>query len=577
MWPFVVVGLLCAVVQAGSPLRSVPADVAGILATRNLDELNSKLHRLVDRLGMNWWSKECPLFEVHLGFEADAWDTSKPVLMVLPQSDLSKMWQADDGTEGIGFVLGLTPRDLGVFTKKYRVRARYARAVETGEGAFYLTLHDNMVFVSSSRKAIRMVARVEESKSLDASLDARQRALYRESDLFVHIPLHHWHDKIGPYVSLVANILKLEMSAKQERQTGSSSEVVDWVIEEVRRAIGDMRTLTVALSLDGGMIQLDHDHTFCHGSAVAEHLSHVQRIGVDPWVALPDRPFVVAAGVDWRVPADTSFSVRVYKRLLGLAEVKADLPKAKRERMLKASASFAAQSYGSYFMLSVPEDRVFPSQVLGGYILKDAGKGLRQMRYLQENACEAMGAFMPGGRSKAQFEKRKRSGFEYLQVAWDLDATNRDSDAELVAVYGSKVRLQQAVVAEHHLAYCLAEPPVGVWDMKKAVDQGPSITHNEQVRRMLKRLPQDANAKVVVDVGRSIRWLFVLVNRVSGQRRGVSPPPDSVGVKYESPPGPMIGWSGTARADAFGGRLLIEVDELPRILKLLKRSDDKLR
>lgn len=184
---------------------------------------------------------------------------------------------------------------------------------------------------------------------------------------------------------------------------------------------------------------------------------------------------------------------------------------------------------------------------------------------------------MPGGRSKAHFEKRNRSGFEYLQMVWDLDVTSRDSDAELVAVYGSKVRLQQAVVSENHLAYCLSEPPLGVWKIKKTMDHGRSISQNKQVRRMLKQLPEDANTKVVVDVGRSIPWLFEIVKRVNSQRGGVNPLPDSAGAKYASPPGPMIGWSGTARADAFGGRMLIEVDDLPRIVKLLKRSDPKLR
>jgi len=550
---------------ASDPLAIIPADMPAVLVFRDLQTCAGKFETFARKIDEDFGGLD--LDEIQRGFNLPdgVVDTSAPIFLILTRT------KVDEGA----FVLAFKPRDLASFSAEDAHQAYLIRDCTGPEGSYRLMVREEWVLVSQSRLALRALRHVPAERSLARVLDDRQKAIMAESNLFLYVPLSRWRERIQPFVFLGTHLIKL--GALAESEPGAISDmtlaVLDWFADGARTIVGQMDSLSVGASFDGETFRLTHHHAFAPGQSVADYLKQVRRRGYDWPGGLPDRPFFVIGGFDWRCPPELSLSGKfneyVFTKNPAIAR---KLSPETRQRLLDSSRICYGRMWGSFFMVTSPAGELRPMQVFGGYAVDDAADTIKHLVYLQEHAGEVMGVFT-GEQVFGKFEARPERGRPFYEMRFDLQNLSPDVRRQFAGFYGDEVRIQQTVLDADHIVYATAAPPAGVDELLTIGQSGDNIGQNPDVRRILSRLPKDANGIVVVDMGRCLAAMPAWVN-ANRPRSADGPSAEAtISAAWLCPetPGPMIGWACTVQQNWIAGCLAVDADDAVRLLKMARK------
>ncbi len=555
---------------AGDILTHVPSDTAGVISIRNLGEFSEKLSGFARRLNTGCGGLNPDEFETLFGLDPGTMDTSRPIHVLLHQpDDLMTFFRSSGLGEGDHPfpVVAFTPKDPATFGGKLGPCAAKEQQRTGPFGVYWVQVRDDLVFVAEKRRRLRHVLQTTPDRSLAATVDQRTRALCEESDLFLHLPMDRWRARLSPFVLFAVNLMKVKITADQtadERE--QMAPLVNWFLDGLQRLVDEMRSVSVGLDFDGTTFRLTHSHAFRAGGAVAAYLRQVRRIDLPLGHSLPDRPFFALSLIQWRTPVEHS----VTKRLCDVFFA-ADCPGAKADRQLRqrlrdSMLYCADQLHGMEFMLTSPPGRLFPAQVIGADVVADAPAALNKYRFVQENAGELMSTMVCGGAGSFGTFKEIRTGDDrYLELELGHEAIPEASRRQMCQFYGEGVRYQQGVAGQHHIAYALSAPPGGIAEVFETLRSGRNITRNAEVARIRARVPDDAHAVVILDIGRVLQLVPYLKEDLG--ESADEPRSDPATCADDARAGPLLGWSCTVTGDALSCCLAVDANDVMALVQ----------
>ncbi len=557
--------VFCGTLRAENPLTLIPADVAMVVSFRNLNDGAAKLDDFIRSFDKH--HEGVDLDEVQRGFNLPdgVVDTSAPTFLILTRPPLIES----------SFVLAFTPRDVGAFSRRVDGQDDKVIRCEEAEGRYYLMMRGDIAFVALKSTTIRLMRHVRPGKSLAATLDDEQKKLFASNDVVIHIPLEEWRDRIQPILFLTTNMIRLSLTAANSdpKMIDGAIAVIDWFTKGFKSMVEQMQAVTLALHFDGETFHLTHHHVFDRGRSVSDYLAKVRRSNLELWPKLPDRPFLMLGMTDWRCPVDMSINVRLNRYILGNKAVAGRLSAKQRRSFLDAVVASYGRMRGTDFMLTCPKGKVLPFQAYGTYVMDDAEGGIRDLVTLDEYAGEVLSGVM-GGIHRGKSRERQRSGRRFFETELDLDQLSPRIHKQTAVLYGKNVRLQQAVADERHVVFCLAEPPVGVHELFEDRPGRRLIGDNPLVKRIVSRLPRDANAIFILDLGRCLGMVVGLRDGVTGLGLQTSAFDDLTQMTYTEPPGPYLGWAGVVGPTSFTGQWAMDAGDLVRTVGQIKAFTD---
>lgn len=561
-------------VVSRSPLRAmdaldcVPADVAGVVEFRDLEGSSREINAFFKKIGWDYGMIDVEALGAILGLEPGSIDTSKPIQLILFRpGNLLSLWRLGSTPEDdqrlplVAFI----PKDAGHFARQVQGREDALTLERGANGEYFLLMRQGVAFVSKKRRQLRAIRKAEPDQCLLAAFDKDINSMRARSDVFLHLPLQRWREKIHFPLFLAANALKLAVSAQGDPDHIEVTHAyADWFSKGALKLVGQMQSATLGLDFDGKTFRLDHHFVFTPCDSVADYLHQVSRTGRNLWAPLPDRPFYFAAVLDWKCPAEVSVLQRFMKHFFSLDFVAQAIPEEKRRRRL---LKYSLESYeglgGMQVMFTSDPGRMRPLQMFGGHVLDDAPAALEKTRFLQENAGDLMAVLLPGGSHCIGKLRERRDGrVRYLEMKFDLAGTPEDEEwrEAMATVYGTEACFREAVADEHQLVYSLAKPPRGVTELLATMESGKHLGRNAVVKRIRSRLPEEANAVVLLDIG---RVLAMSTDAAAAMRAGKkasarSVPAPVAEAKASDKVGPLLGWSCRVRGNALNCRLAMD-------------------
>jgi hypothetical protein len=571
----VIAGSLARPAGAADPLAVIPSDVYGVVALRSPDEVRRKLDGLMGVGASSDSGTDLGVLTDTLDLSRGTVDWSKPLVFVLTQPYLDFL-TADEFSESSA-VVAFSPKLDGWYESLGgEQQAGGIKRVRLNGRQYYAIERDGVVLLGGRRKAMRMLrGEVAASESLAASLDEEQRTVYAQSDLFVHLPMRGWRERISLLSTLAANMVRLGMATEHDaRMSKVGSSVIDWAMSGFGRIVEQMESVSFGVSLDGDTFRLTHYHRFTPGGSVAEYLGHVTRSQADLWAVLPDRPFYLLGVFDWQTPPDLSVTVRFNQYLYDSEFMGAGSSPELRKELRDKTIACYDQMTGGCLMVTSPEETLLPVQILGGYGMKDARQGIEQLRFIQEHAEESFSGFLGVGFA-GPFEQRTIDGHDFFELRFDAEKVHPRARRQMQALYGADLRIQDGLVEPHYVMYSLSTPPGLVPEAIRAKTGGNNIGKNSRVQEIRSRLPQKPHGLVILDVGRFLSAAPMLIQAsMSGTELGL---PASTTTAPENKPttraagaqvGPLLGWACVAHPTALSGHLAISVKDASEVAKL---------
>jgi len=560
---------------AANALRFVPSDVAGVLTLSNVSASSRAFVEFARRLDADSRAFDLAEFEMALGFEPGTLDLSQPIHIVLSRpEELGAFLRSEgpgDGAEHYPLI-AFVPKDRAAFMAKVGGRENRPRQQEGPFGSYHLLMRDGVAFVCEQPKWLHRVKRVVPERSLAASLSKDIAAIESRSDIFLHLRMERWREKINPFVMLAGNLIKLSVASEQEpAHREQVSQLIAWLADGFSEALEQMETVTLSMAFDGETFRVGHHFAFREGAWFADYLSDVRRTGVDLFRGLPDQPFFMAGVFDWKCPPGKSFNCRFSRYFYSLDTAKQTIPKDLRAKLVDTAMECAASLNGTQFMLTSPPGKLQPMQVVTGYAVEDAHEVIKKYRFIQENAAELMTSFMPGGAAggMGRFKKCRQDGISYDELPLDPPGSSSVVGEQIALVYGEGARLQQAILDEKQLVFAITQAPHSIVDLTQRLKAGTTLGRNKSVRRIRDRLPADANAIVLIDTGRLASAVPLLAQMsVTGARHGWRPLPNA-GSGATRPVGPLLAWVCRVRPTALDCQLVMDADDVLEMVRLL--------
>lgn len=552
---------LPAVLLAYDPLSFIPADTPVVVGFQRLEQSGRRLDEFLRRFDPDFAGLDLDEVQRGFGLPDGVLDTSAPAYLLLTRSVVAES----------SFVLVFKPRSSAGFLRKLSTGDRGLHRLATSDGSCYLVLRDDVAFAGLSPRAMMFVRRVASENSLASSLSAQERAILEDSDAFVRFSLAAWRDRIRPFVFLTSNLVKLGIHSRDAGQAASETlDVIDWFAAGAASAIDQMQTFSAAFRFDGRTFRLTHHHTFTDQGPVARYLAQVRRSGFDGLTLMPDQPFFLVGAFDWGIPGESSLTRKFSDHVFDLPAMRGRLTDDQRRRLQETTSNCYGRMRGSFLMVTSPPDRLQPMQILGGYAMRDARKGLEQLRFIQENSGEVLTA-MTGSRMFGSFQIRTEAGRTVHEMNLDYEGMDPAIRRQTTIFYGEGVRVQEAVLDEDHVGYVTAQPPLGVAAMSDARETGRHVGTQPPIRRMLAELPEERHMLVVLDLGRCLSAVPIWVQAGLTTAGLPSQPSPVVSGPYSAAPGPFLAWSGTAGERSFTGCLLMEADDVLRAADSLQQ------
>ncbi len=580
-----VIGLIAAVatslvtpIMAGDPLTVIPSDVYGVLAVRHPDQVRAKLDELIKSQDRDYRGSDWSAVAEALDLSPEIVNWSQPVVFVLTQPNFGFVGETEFSDSSA--VLAFSPADAGWYDSlNGEQQAGGIKRITLSDRRYYAIRREDVVLLGGRRKAMRMLrASVPATDSLFHALDDEQKALYARSDLFVHLPMRGWRERIAFLSLLAANMVKLGMVVEQDAQVlEMGRSVLDWGMAGFGQIIEQMDSLSLGVSLSEGAFRLRHYHRFTPKGSVANYLRQVAQSKDDLWAALPDRPFYALGVFNWQTPPEASVAAGFTQHLYDSEILIANSPPALRKELRDKTIAFYGQTTGSYFLVTSPENNLLPAQLFGGYCVRDAQQGLEQLRFIQQNTGESFSGFLAGGHT-GKLERRMLDGQEYFELAMNAREADPALRRQMESLYGAELILQDAVIGPHHVVYSLSAPPGLVPEAIRAKAKGNRLESNRSVLEIRSLLPDKPHGLVVVDLGRFLSVLPMLTKLTLTMGGAVAPrPPDAPGPQTRpavesagARSGPMLGWACVVHPTALSGHLAIRVKDAVEAARLLQ-------
>ncbi len=561
----------------------IPGDVAAVIGINNLEQMQKRLVDFGRRIDPGFDGIDLGEFERTLGFNPGTIDLSKPIYFIVPSpvtcdpvAQLKALGASRALGDGLGEfpIVSFEPKHPDTFRSSPRIGVRRERRQRGPFGTYFILVRGETIFIADSSAPLKHIRRMRSRESLASSLSPRMHKSMRECDVFVHIPFDSWRDRLSPWLTLAAGMVKIGMTADEDAtRAGEIKIIADWAVRGFQKLVDEAKGVNFCLAFDGNTFRIDHHVTFVPHGQVAGYLDSVQRRGFDSWAHLPDRPFYVAGAWDWRVPPDQAITLGVNQLCMSIDSVRQQYSEPTREKMAAYARDCAAATHGTQFMITSPPGQSGPMQFVGADIVDAPARILEKYRYLQENTCEMMSMFMYGGGAfGGKFSSRRRGSCDYLEMQFDNADMSRKARDELVAVYGEGVRFQETAVGDSHIAFTIAQPVYGVCDMVEAIRQGRSLSGNRRVHRATSRLLKDSNITLLLDAG---RILEAMPGVLAGREQQSADSDENARETLSATPmkstiGPLVGWSCRVRKNALECRLALDADDFEALLSHVK-------
>lgn len=550
-------------------LHHVPAGVPGVLVLPRPAAANQALSDLARRINPNYEPISLDCLADHLDVNRESWDPTAPVAIILTKPELKRTSMV---------VAFRARRDADRDTDKSKTICRGERP----SGRCWTMARDGLIFCASRRSALRSLSALEGKSTLAADLDDSERAFLDGADAVVRVNLDPWRQRLDSYVTLAANMMKLGITASTDPQAiAATHALLDWMIGGVNKVVEEMRTVTVAATIRGDMLRLTHHHRFRPGGAVGTYLASVRNNKLDMLATLPNRPFWLVATTNWQCPAESSVTARMTEYVLNLNSGDAAISPKTKNRFISEVRACYSQTRGTSLMMSSGDESLFPLQLSGSYVYEDARKGLAQMCFVQENACETLSMFVPIGDMHTKFQVRRVGDLEISEMKPDLSRLSRKMRDDLSQAYGPEIRYQYVALDDREVMFYMGQTPSGVADLaRKRTTDKETLAGDPSVQRLVKALPDAPNIFVAVDLRRLLDELpaiaKITVSDDDGERVPVLPVAHGEGRQAARPDPALLGWSLTVGRNSITGCLAMNANDLVETTAAARRAFSEL-
>lgn len=557
---------LASSLSAGDLLRSIPANVPGVITFRDIPGMLHRVHGFMrEHIDDACDAVEMADFERAFSLDAETIDPQHPVALVL-----TKTFNAASG-----IVVVFKPLDAAALQESGPCEEDGLIRMHGEDGDQYLLLRDGLAYVARSRRPLKMFRQpVDGKSSLGAALDRDSQRLYSESDLFVHLSMPRWQARIAPFVPLFGSLMRLQAAAEMPPDAQCSmSALFDWITGGLTRVINEMRSLSLALSFDGKTFRLIHHHDFTPGGQTAAYLAQVRPSGENLWKQMPDLPFAVVMLTNWRNEKSLPLSAMMCQRALNADPSTDPAAVERRKLLLRKIEECYGQILGSYFLLETPSAECPTMRMMGGNVMRDARKGFEQFRYIQNNAGQLMASILPSGGFPGRFEEVRRNGQTIIELRLDSPTLDKAARKRLVTMWGEGACLQKLVADDHTLLYTMGPNPNLVVQFAERRRAARPMADNPAIAARLKQLPKDANVVILVDAAKFLDLVLNLKIGVNVRDRSGGP----VAVRRiaqadtRNGPGPLIGYALVAGKDDLTGQLVVNADDAARFVGVIRR------
>jgi len=576
-----VVGLCVAVVaissaaRAGELLQAVPANSLGFVYAPSLDRLENGLERLrKEAFPTGRWRLDAAALESVFGLAAGTIDTNRPVLVVFDESaDLRNLVRSDGVTaESASWpVLGFYPTGTNNFAVSGAGATKYG-SYHGPYGRLGAMLWREAAFVTSPVKyrSMRQIGRSLESANARMPLPDSVKDRIDSNHLSFHVALAKIRSKYMQQIKAIAALAKLN-AVRQVSDADRYSEafaLVNWMGDGAVNAIEQMEGLTLALTLADDQVKLSHLHTFDANGWMSQYFDQVDRASFERFETFADRPFMMAASVDWKVPAEEAFTTNLVNVALGASTKSVGGLSADQKQSLREVKIVCERSSGQEFCAAVSADGKASIQILGTSIVSDGKDFYEIHRRVQDFTNRLMATVIPGSNTFDKGEFRNRNGRRVYSVAFTGPDIPDDVRRNVEMVYGSDAVYQEFFLPPNHVVYSVAPEAVGFAGL---ADRGqPRLKDNPVFRRAMAQLPEQANVVALIDLSRFADAIprFVRASQTAtleGSKLLDLPP---VGTAEKDQFGPLLCWSATAESQILAGELVISHNDLRESLKI---------
>lgn len=559
-------------VLAESVLRRIPSNAATVVVIPDPAGLAAKLDRLSAELNAQRPASSREDALGRFGLPAGLADTAKPAAIVFLRSGFDDVepvyvfrpvdparWQPVATTQPADQPPSLV-RTVAIDAKR-RLMAREI---------------DGWVFAGNSRRDVLRATRIRGGALSDA-LNSSENELLLQSDIFLRISGEAWNTSLRQGLAFV----RLAMSGASALSGGSQAgrtdvAFTDYLLTGLTRVFDEMSSTCVGIALEDDGVRLAHDHTFAPNGSVSKYLGDVKRSELDVWARMPNEPFMLAFGYEWRSPADSSLGDALLERVFALPGVREAVPESERQEIRDLNRSIYARLLGGMMVLRVKADSNLDIQ--GAHFVQNAPEAEKALVELLEKSKHAAGALLPGFEGFGKPVTRKIGDLAVHEMSFDAGGLQADVREAFKTVYGSNARYLLAAVDDSAVCYGMGVDDADFSRLAATVrDKKNGMASNARVKAMLAALPKGPNAAFLVDIERITRMASrftgsgvakMSVQDESGVRHPVRIEPS--GMTASEGVGPLLGWAVVVRPDGVRGEFFMTRNDIKQAVRLFK-------
>ncbi len=560
---------MASAVRAGDLLQAVPANSLGFFYSPSLTQLEAGLGKLRQQaFPAAGWRLDAAALESVFGLAAGTIDADRPVLVMFDEpDDLRNLVRADGVTSESTHwpVVGFFPQT----TKNFVVSGDGAASYGSYNGPFgrlgALTFGE-MAFVTSPVKSrsLRYVGRALDKDAARMSLSTSARTRLESNHLSFHVSLTDLRSNYMQQVKAIAALVKLNavQQVSDPDRYGEAFALVNWMGDGAVDAIEQMNGLTLSLMLGEDRISLSHLHTFDAGGWMGDYLGNVRRAAFERFEIIADRPFLMAASIDWNVPPDRAFTANLVKVALNASGKSSRNQGDEPYLSLRDTKAVCERMIGQEFCATVSTDGDASIRILGTSVVPNAEDFYPIHRRVQEATNRLMANVIPGSNAFDKGEVQTRNGRQVYTVAFTGPEIPEEVRRNVEVVYGKDAMYQEFCLPPNHVVYSVAPLDVGFAGL--AQPGAACLKDSAAVRQAIARMPKQANVIALVDVSRFADAIprFVRASQTAtleGSKLLDLPP---VGTAGNDEFGPLLCWSATAEAQTLAGEFVISHDDL---------------
>ena len=559
-------------------LTCVPENAAGCILFPSAAYADQRLTEFVRVARPTFEGFDLAELEMTAGFLPGTIDLTKPVIFIAERPvELSRLFSGLGATtdDPDWPAIGFTPRDPARFQSMIEaagpLRAQDGlRAVAGAYGTFRLLMRGERAFVSPRRGPLEAIRRASAESSAWSQLSESARADAMSSDVFVHLSMDRWRDRLRPTVLAMTQLVKFGamMQQKDPARFEETRRLADWFFDGVISGFDQMRTVSVGFKYDGKRFELSHFHGFAAGGWMANYLRDVRRgPGFEPWQAFPDQPFLLAGAIDWRVPAENCLAVELNRRCMEDPKLCRTLSRDDRTKLDAMLREMADATHSEEFIATGDDGKLHPIRVYGTFSAKHAQQSLDLQRRVREKMGDAMAGLFPGMSDiGTRGALRHIEGRRVYEARLTDDQMNKAMRDNIASMYGADAVYQEAVANERTIVYSLDDPQGGVRRLIPVVLQDqPALASNRAVVNAMALMPEDANVYVLIDVGRVAMSTPVLI----AQGAGANAAAGDEGVEIPNQVGPLLTWSAQVESGGVVGRFAMDKRDVHQAVRAI--------